>query len=222
MERVRPSEYLRELAEQCKKAGRMNQTSCEPKIDLSQYGIYERYKNSTFDALAIGCKNSPAFVTCHEYAENFAEYKKRGVGMILKGEVGTGKTSLAVAILQEVIKTYGGGYFIPMVSLMDNILTMSKRDVDEAVRFEKRIRSTPLLVLDDLGAEYENSWVRTKVDAIITERYNRKLPIIITTNLKASELMSTYQERTYDRLKGTSIVINFTGESMRKAPKRGA
>lgn len=193
-------------------------------MNLESFGIYKRYEHSTFENIdkVIPVHHRSAFNECRAYAENFAEHKEKGVGMILKGPCGTGKTSLAVAILQEVIRSHGGGLFIPMASLMDNLLTMSKRDVEEAVRFEKRVRSTPLLILDDLGAEYENNWVRTKVDAIITERCNRLLPVIITTNLKAEELLSTYQERVYDRLKGCSLIVNFAGESMRKAPRRGA
>ena len=198
--------------------------SDEETVNLESFGIYKRYEKSTFENIekVIPAQHRNAFNECREYAENFAEHKKKGVGMILKGPVGTGKTSLAVAILQKVIRSHGGGLFIPMASLMDNLLTMSKRDAEEAVRFENRVRSTPLLILDDLGAEYENNWVRTKVDAIITERCNRLLPVIVTTNLKAEELLSTYQERVYDRLKGCSLIVNFAGESMRKAPRRGA
>ena len=208
-----------------KERGKTNHTHSDEKpLNLESFGIYKRYENSTFENIdkTIPAQHREAFNECRAYAENFAEHKKKGVGMILKGPVGTGKTSLAVAILQRVIRSHGGGLFIPMASLMDNLLTMPKRDAEEAVRFENKVRSTPLLILDDLGAEYENNWVRTKVDAIITERNNRLLPVIVTTNLKAEELMSTYQERIYDRLKGSSLIVNFAGESMRKAPRRGA
>lgn len=203
--------------------GTMNPIHSDETANLEEYGIYARYRESTFENLAetMPATQKEAYERCRAYAENFAKHKKNGVGMILKGTVGTGKTSLAVAILREVVQRYGGGYFIPMVSLMDRLLSMSKGDRDEFERFEKRIRSTPLLVLDDLGAEHENSWVRTKIDAIITERHNRLLPVIITTNLKANEILEGYRERVYDRLKNSSIVVNFTGASMRKAPTRG-
>lgn len=189
---------------------------------MEQYGIFARYTNCTFDKIkkVIPEEHREAFETCHAYAKAFGKRKKDGLGLILKGPVGTGKTSLAVAVLQEVIKQQGSGYFIPMVSLLDNLLTMAKNNAEEAARFERKVRTTPLLVLDDLGAEYENSWVTSKVDAIITERYNRMLPVIVTTNLKKGELMGRYRERIYDRLKGTSEVVNFGGESMRKPPKQ--
>lgn len=201
--------------------GTTNPTRCDESIDLEKYGIYKRYKDSTFEKIAetMPATQKEAYERCRAYAEDFDEYKKDGIGLILKGSVGTGKTALAVAILQKVIRSYGSGYFIPMASLMDRLLSMSKGDKDEFDRFEKRVRNTPLLVLDDLGAEYENNWVRNKVDSIITERTNRQMPTIITTNLKANELMTGYQLRTYDRLKGTSLILNFTGESLRKPPK---
>ena len=210
------------LQAESKKRGMTSRTRCDETVNLEEYGIYARYRDSTFENLAetMPATQKEAYDECRTYAENFAEHKKNGVGMILKGTVGTGKTSLAVAVLREVIRRYGGGYFIPMVSLMDRLLSMSKGDRDEFERFEKRIRSTPLLVLDDLGAEHESSWVRTKIDAIITERHNRLLPVIITTNLKANEILEGYRERVYDRLKNSSIVVNFTGASMRSAPKK--
>lgn len=203
-------------------AGRTKATSCKVSpIDRGSHGIFARYADCTFECIdkMLPAVHREAFEVCKAYADSFEMHRRAGTGLILKGPVGTGKTSLAVAVLQEVIRRLGGGYFIPMVSLMDNLLTMQKGNAEEAVRFERKVRSTPLLVLDDLGAEYENSWVLSKVDAIITERYNRKLPVIVTTNLKKGELMGRYQERVYDRLKGSSIVVNFGGESMRKSPK---
>ena len=212
---------MERLKQQSRQHGTTSPTRSDEEVDLESYGIYARYKDSTFEKIAetMPATQKEAFERCKEYAENFAGYKKRGVGVILKGSVGTGKTSLAVAILQEVIRKYGRGYFIPMATLFDRLLSMSKGEREEFERFENRVRTTPLLVLDDLGAEYENNWVRNKVDSIITERTNRLLPTIITTNLKANELMTGYQERTYDRLKGSSLILNFTGESLRKPPK---
>ena len=54
-----------------------------------------------------------------------------------------------------------------------------------------------------------------KVDSIITERYNRMLPVIVTTNLTREKLGETYSGRILDRLKSTSKLLAFKGESER-------
>jgi DNA replication protein DnaC len=125
------------------------------------------------------------------------------------------KTTFAVAIIQEWIKLGYGGLFVPMASLLDNIFTLKAKNVEEWASYENKIRKTGLLILDDLGAEHTEGWVLTKVDAIISERYNRCGPIIITTNLSAEQLKKTYAERIVDRLRSTSKTITFSGKSLR-------
>lgn len=129
------------------------------------------------------------------------------------------KTTIAVAVLRAWID---GGHLltrlVPMCSLIDNLYTMRALNKEEWARYESRIRSTPLLVLDDLGGENtDQSWVLAKVDSIITERYNKCLPIIITTNLSKDELMGTYSGRIVDRLRNTSKYLAFHGASQRVA-----
>lgn len=104
-----------------------------------------------------------------------------------------------------------------MAVLIDNLFTMRERNKEEWVKYEQTIRCTKLLVLDDLGAENtDQGWIRCKIDSIVTERYNKMLPTIVTTNLSAEDLLGTYSGRVYDRLRSTSDVITFTGESLRE------
>jgi DNA replication protein DnaC len=151
-----------------------------------------------------------------EYSRNIHNNIADGIGLILKGPVGTMKTTLAVAIIRSYIDSGGACQFVPMPSLLDNIFTMKASNMEEWIRYERALRDTPLLVLDDLGAEYHQEWVLSKVDAIISERYNRMRPIICTTNLSNADLKGKYAERIIDRLRSTSKVINFKGDSLRK------
>ena len=103
-----------------------------------------------------------------------------------------------------------------MPELLDKLVSFTKGDSKGRADFENKIRSVSLLVLDDMGAEYQNDWVLNKVDAIITHRYNEMLPIIITTNLRLKEIKQSYMLRVYDRLKQTSVHIyanDVNGES---------
>lgn len=106
--------------------------------------------------------------------------------------------------------------FITMSGVLDSIFTLKAKSLEEWAKFEQRIRETPLLALDDLGAEHTEGWVLTKVDAIIAERYNRCRSVLITTNLTAEQLRGVYAERVIDRLRSTLKVINFSGPSLRQ------
>lgn len=189
---------------------------------LSAHGIHRRFWNCTFESMEQNgipeqCQRN--FIHARDYVNRFGEYKSKGIGILMMGPVGVMKTSLSIAIAQSVLKQKHSVQFIPMAELLDQILTMTrKKDPSEFLQFEERLRATSLLIIDDLGAEYKQSWITNKVDAIITSRYNRMLPIIITTNLKPNELLGRYQERVYDRLKGASLVMKYEGRSLRTSP----
>lgn len=133
---------------------------------------------------------------------------------MLIGPVGTMKTTMAVAVLRDLIEREPNqGYFIPMVSLLDQL--NEERDSRSHI-LEDRIRHTRLLVLDDLGAEYDHAWVVAKIDSIVTERYNRMKSTIVTSNLRRDEIRDRYQMRIFDRLKSTNKLITFAGKSLRR------
>lgn len=187
---------------------------------LQRANTPKRYQMATFDNLnkwGIPPDIRAPYDQSVQYALHFPENKKAGVGMLFSGSVGRMKTTMAVAVLQEVIRQGFSGYFISMPELMDQMITMAKFNLEELRKFQERIQTTSLLVLDDFGAEYSSNWVLNKVDAIITRRYNAMLPVIITTNLTNGAIKERYVERVYDRLKQTSILITDGGESLRKA-----
>lgn len=198
-------------------------TDGEWRRKLENAGIYERYRGCTFADMGkwfMPKDIREGFERVRDYAEHFDEYRKKGIGLILSGPVGVMKTSMAAALVQEVLRNGRGAFFVPMAELFDRLVNMSKQaDNKEFLEFEGKLKDTTLLVFDDLGTEYPGDWIRNKVDAIISYRYNRMKPICITTNLNKDEILGRYQERVYDRLKSTSIVIGFTSTSQRTVPE---
>lgn len=190
---------------------------------LELAGINKRYQGITFESIERrGLPSDPDirrnYRAVRAYAEDIQQNVKRGYGLILAGNYGTLKTTMAVAVMRHWMSVQEGGcLMVPMCSLIDNLFTMRALSKEEWARYERRIRSTPLLVLDDLGGEsIDQGWVLSKVDSIITERYNKMLPIIVTTNLSKEELAGTYSGRIMDRLRNTSQCLVFTGVSQRK------
>ncbi|WP_199883936.1 ATP-binding protein [Anaerosinus massiliensis] len=189
--------------------------------ELERCGIYKRFQNITLESIhkhGLPDGYNDIYQQVCDYANDLDNNIEQGIGILMKGGVGTLKTTLAIAVLRYQLDRGKFGMFVPMCSLIDNLFTMQKLNKEEWARYEIRIRTTPILVLDDLGGENtDQSWITSKVDSIITDRYNRQRPIIVTTNLNTEELKGTYSGRIYDRLKSTSKVITLRGESQRKA-----
>lgn len=198
--------------------GQVTQTISKP-INWEYYGIYKRFQNVELETMNIAAENANAFEIIKEYARNIVENLNQGLGLIIKGPVGTGKTTAAIAIMKEAIKHKKSPYFISMISILDKL--MSFRDQEERYEFEQRIQNCPLLVLDDLGGEYigknkEESWMLKRIMSIIAERHQRSKSIIITTNLPIKELAERYDQSAIDRIRSTNQIITLLGESLRK------
>lgn len=183
---------------------------------LERRGIYRRFWDVTAESVSRTC---PAecrrqWLEVCEYIKDMDYNLSVGKGLMLIGPVGTMKTTMAVAVLRDLIeRDPNQGYFIPMVSLLDQL--NEERDSRSHI-LEDRIRHTRLLVLDDLGAEYDHAWVAAKIDSIVTERYNRMKSTIVTSNLRRDEIRDRYQMRIFDRLKSTNKLITFAGKSLRR------
>lgn len=184
-------------------------------------GIYKRYQAVTFEniekrGIPDNANIRENYEAIKKYAADLEDNIKRGYGLILSGHYGTMKTTMAVAVLRQWIDSGHNGLIVPMCSLMDNLYTMRIMNREEFAKYDKRIRSTPLLVIDDLGGENNEAWILSKIDSIITERYNKMLPVIITTNLTRKELEGTYSARVMDRLRNTSNYLAFNADSQRR------
>lgn len=183
---------------------------------LEQHGIYRRFWDTTaenIDRRGVPDNVKRQWWSVRAFIAKLHDHIRDGEGLILSGGVGTMKTTMAIAILRELVDTKGQGYFIPMASLLDTINSMRERHDASLQAFEHKLRTTSLLVLDDLGAEYDHTWVQCKVDAIVNERYNRMRSTIVTTNLSAQDIRDRYQMRIFDRLRATNQLITFAGKS---------
>jgi DNA replication protein DnaC len=212
-----------------KLAGELEQQRQQDQLDkerrewlkaLERSGIERRYRDCTFaniEARGIPPQVASEHQRVRQYADQIARHAVAGTGLALLGPVGTLKTSLAVAALQEGLKAGISGMFLTMPSLLDTLFTLKDTNREEWARFEDRLRNVGILLLDDLGAEHSEGWVHTKIDAIVSERYNRMKPIILTSNLTSERLAKTYAARIFDRIRQTSEVVRFTGESLRQA-----
>ena len=152
-----------------------------------------------------------AYKICYKYALRFDELSAIGKGLILMGNAGTGKTHLASAISNHLMDDLVPVKFGTFISLLDSLKKAFGTDRD----IISNLTSTPLLVIDDLGKEKYTDWASQILFQVVDERYNRELPIIITTNLSLQELKERVGEAITSRLMEMCYGVAMNGENYR-------
>ena len=142
----------------------------------------------------------------YETARQFAP-DARG-WLLLKGGYGCGKSHLAAAIANERLARGESVLFVLVPDLLDHLRATfaptSRVTYDE--RFET-VRSTPFLILDDLGAQSVTAWATEKLFQLLNYRYNAQLPTVITTNRELEEIEPRIRSRLADATLCTIVTI---------------
>jgi DNA replication protein DnaC len=112
------------------------------------------------------------------------EYPLEKKGLLFIGPIGTGKTHLAVGIMQELISNKGThSLFCDYRDLLKEIQNSYNPQVQTTeLEVLQPIFEAEVLVLDELGAIRPSEWVWDTVSHIINYRYNEQKTTIITTN----------------------------------------
>ena len=188
---------------------------------LKDCGINLRFKDKTFSNFDKS-KDPNAYTMCRDYAKSFKENKKEG--LLLSGPAGTGKTHLAVAIIDYIsrLKYRLIEKEIIFITVPDMVERIRKKmfidpkapDKDKDT-YKDRLLECDLLVLDDLGTESKTEWTLNTIHQIIDFRYREQLPTVITTNLPLDEIRELYGERLLSRIYEMCQGIEFCGKDYR-------
>lgn len=149
------------------------------------------------------------FGLCKRYAEDFhLPYSS----IMMRGRTGLGKTHLSLSIAKTVLEK---GYSVIYGSAPDLFRRIEKEHFgnSDGNTLDMLIK-TDLLVLDDVGAEFESKFYVSAFYNILNDRMNAQLPTIINTNLELAELEKRYGERISSRLSTMTKPI-FVGSDVR-------
>lgn len=147
--------------------------------------------------------------SCKMYAQNFhIPYES----IVMKGKTGLGKTHLSLAIANDVIKN---GYSVIYGSAPELLRKIEREhfsgsDADTL----SLLQEADLLILDDLGAEFESKFYVSALYNIINSRTNSRKPMIINTNLELAEIQQRYGDRIASRIL-TMEIHQFCGIDIR-------
>lgn len=122
-----------------------------------------------------------------------------GLGLLLIGPVGAGKTFLAASIANALMEKEKQVLFVVVPDLLDQLRATYKTEENELDLLDTA-REIPILILDDLGAHNYTEWTRNRLYSIINYRLNEQLPTVITSNLSLDEMEEYLGARTTSRL----------------------
>lgn len=180
-------------------------------------GIGETYQRLSWTDLQID-KDQLAPVL--DYLDHHVNYIDRGMGLLLHGPVGTGKTLLSTLVLKELVRAKYDCYATTFAAAVENF-TATWGDKDEKKVFTKRFLNSQVLLLDDLGREQRNSnrLPQTTFEHVLRTRVQHARTTILTTNMTAQELQGGYGHNALSMLVEKSIEVPLTGADYRPTSK---
>ena len=136
------------------------------------------------------------------YVDELGDRLAEGRGLWLTGDVGTGKTTLAMLVSKTAIESGHSAAIYSLPRLLARIRRTYDGEAGELsyLDFFKRLTSVDLLHIDDLGAEKRSDWVLEQLYAIVDERYVTNRAMVVTTNLDLPDLEDQIGPRTVSRL----------------------
>ncbi len=193
-------------AEELNKNAQINLCSFDT-FDLSYYAN-QRTENGTDCYKAM----ESIFLFCKEYAQHFT---KTSPSILMYGETGLGKTHLSLSIASAALDK---GYSVLYDSVINFLLQIEHEHFGRDQSGNDTLSlllSCDLLILDDLGTEFDSPFYQSVIYNIINTRMNRCLPTIISTNLDYNGISYRYNERITSRLFTTYVPHHFVGRDVR-------
>lgn len=169
--------------------------------------------------------DNPLLSKARKYVQKWEEFKAEDIGLLLFGNVGTGKSFFAGCIANALLDQ---GVPVLMTSFPRILNTLGTLYSDERNTYISSLNEYDLLIIDDLGSERETDYALEQIYSVIDARYRSRKPLIITTNLSLQEMKNhaygndLRYARIYDRVLEKCQPIAFTGKNYRRSNAKDA
>ncbi|MBQ8683120.1 MAG: ATP-binding protein [Clostridia bacterium] len=177
----------------------------------------EYYDDRTDPKLGVSPRQQMGDVLayCREYA---ADFTPDSGSLLLQGSTGIGKTHLALAIARQVAEQGYGVIYGSVGPLLHRIELehFGKAEGDSLAQ----LTDCDLLVLDDLGMEFDTPFTRSCIYNLLNTRLLEGRPTIISTNLGSAALQARYGDQIASRIGGGFEPLLCVGRDIRQMIRR--
>ena len=198
---------------------KLNSEANMPECDFEHFSLNYYKGITTPNCPDCYRKMSDNLTFCKQYADNFS---LKSDSLFILGQTGVGKTHISLSIAKEVSSR---GYTVAYGSLLNYLRIIEKEHFGRTPNSEtdtlQILIDTDLLILDDLGSEFQTSFYESTLYNIINSRINLGRPTIISSNLSVDELQKNYNERIISRLFSVFTTLMFFGKDIRQLKRLG-
>lgn len=179
---------------------------------LSRAELPPRFASKGFDDYRPATKGqAKALAACRQYVAELDQRIDSGACLVLIGPPGVGKTHLLVALVREVAQQLVRARYATTMGFLAAVRGSWEWHAGE--HGEQFVRPE-LLVLDELWMPQSTREAGTLM-ALLDERYRRKLPTLIGSNLSWLQMQEHIGARFCDRLLEGGQIVAVDGKSAR-------
>jgi len=182
---------------------------------MSRTAIPARYRDA--DLMPKTSAQVKAYAEGKAFVDGFQDRLKTGAGMVIWGDVGTGKTHMACAIANALIAQLRPALYCTALEAIMLVKSTWKRTAGMSeYDVYGRFGEPQLLIIDEIGVQCGTDFERMVLTSIADIRSRNCLPTIIISNLNPEEMYGVLGERMFDRLVGFGAnITHMPGRSLR-------
>lgn len=148
-----------------------------------------------------------------EYGEHLEENVRMGRGLVIRGDVGVGKTMSLIYLLRENFNCMREGKGIKAEYLFaPTLFAALHRQNEEVIEKAKRAR---LILLDDFGREYREPFALAMFEDLVEYWHSNMKAVVVTTNVLFEDINDLTLKRIIDRWREDCGRVTIGGESLR-------
>lgn len=158
---------------------------------------------------------NPKMAQLKAYVRNWGTAKANNLGLLLWGNVGTGKTYSAACIANALLEQEAKVRMTNFAAVLNDL----SGSFEGRNKYIRGLCGYELLIMDDFGMERGTEYALEQVCNVVDCRYRSGLPLILTTNLTWQEIRSpqdTAHARIYDRIEEMCTPVQINGGSFRR------
>lgn len=180
--------------------------------------IPRRYQDCDFSNFVVEDPAQQAVLeSCQDYAEHFGDRLRKGSGLILCGNPGTGKNHLASAITRTVLSQGRSVLNVTAFEIIARIRqTWQSRGPKTDLDVIREFAGVDLLIVDEVGKTFGTDGERVHLFEVIDYRYREMKPTIVISNQTLGGIERYLGAAAFDRLCHGGHLLVFDWPSHRR------